>query len=79
MIEVLSEEPFDRAEGEDELDPFGLNEISYAITQGHCSGTVKATVENEAKTGPEMAKLMEAQGSDPGFFELTDDGEDSED
>lgn len=67
QIEVLSEEPY---EGDD------LETLAYDITEGHCSGDVSEIVRNEEKTGPEMAKLLIAQRSEPGFFQLTENGED---
>ena len=66
-VEVLSEEP---------VTFYNLNEVAYAITDGDCSGLVTDEVENEEVDGPTMAKLLEAQGSDPSFFQLTEDGRD---
>jgi len=67
-VEVLSEEPF-------EYDT--LYQVHCSITEGHCSGTVTPKVKNEEVDGPAMAKLLIAQRSDPEFFGLTDDGEDT--
>jgi len=69
-IEVLSEEPL--AHGD-----MSLSDIDYAITEGHCSGVVTLDTEEEVD-GPTMARLLIAQGSDPGFFGLTESGEESE-
>lgn len=66
QIEVLSEdEPID--------DELSLKEIDYAITEGDCSGIVKI-VETVELTPEQAAKALEAQGSDPEFFGLTEDG-----
>jgi len=59
QVEVLSEEPvhFDN-----------LGQVHEAITNGDCSGQFEVTAQVEVS--PEnMARLMEAQGSDPAFFE----------
>jgi hypothetical protein len=69
QIEILSEEPY-------ECD--ALEDVTYDITEGHCSGELKDVVRNEEKTGKEMAALLVAQRSDPEFFQLTEDGEDLE-
>lgn len=45
-----------------------LEEMAYAITDD-CSGAYEVTV-TEEKTGPEMAQLLIAQGSEPEFFNL---------
>jgi hypothetical protein len=67
-VEVLSEEPvsFD-----------DLSDVVEAITTGDCSGDWKEELSQEVD-GPTMARLLEAQGSDPDFFNLTEDGEDEE-
>ena len=72
QVEVLSEDPW----SEESL--VDLGELAYAITDGDCSGKATVSVHNEEKNGKEMAELLSAQASDPGFFMLTDDGEDSE-
>jgi len=69
QVEVLSEEPFS-------FD--NLNSIHEAITDGDCSGLVTTVIDNENVDGPKMAKLLEEQGSDPSFFQLTNDGQDME-
>ena len=64
-IEVLSEDvPLEWDE---------LNDIEHAIIYGDCSGVVNETLREEV-TGPEMAKLLIKQGSDPEFFMLTNKG-----
>jgi hypothetical protein len=66
-VEVLSEE---------RIDPnLGLDEIMVLCNDGPCSGDIKFDEETEVE-GPEMAKLLIAQRSDPSFFQLTDDGRD---
>jgi hypothetical protein len=63
-VEVLSEE----------LDDFNtLEDVHYAITQGHCSGEWDVKSQGEV-TPKRMAKLLLAQGSDPEFFGLDEKG-----
>ncbi len=69
-VEVLSEEPINP-----EMD---IDEVLALCSDGPCSGDIKFDEETEVD-GPEMAKLLIAQRSDPGFFNLTEDGEDLED
>ncbi|HEY3965163.1 MAG TPA: hypothetical protein VGM05_11480 [Planctomycetaceae bacterium] len=69
QIEVLSEEPFAS---------MVLEDIAEAVDEGPCSGRTKVR-RREVVDGPTMAKLLDAQGSDPGFFNLTDVGEDTDD
>lgn len=78
-VEILSEEPFafDDSDGNGVSCP-KLDAISTAITSGDCSGAVDVKVHNQAVSGKQMAKLLEKQGSDPGFFRLTEDGKDLE-
>lgn len=66
-VEVLSEEPFP--------DVTDLDAIHYMVTEGDCSGkvSIKETKEIDGKTA---ADLLKAQGSDPEFFMLTEDGND---
>ena len=70
QVEILSEEPLNR-----EMD---LYEIANEITDGHSSGRVKTTVDNQVRSGKQMAKLLLEQGSDPEFFRLNEDGTDIE-
>lgn len=67
-VEVLSE---DQIEGEPDLDV-----LHDMITTGGCSGSVKQT-KHEFVDGPRMAKLLHEQASDPAFFQLDDDGNDT--
>lgn len=63
-IEVLSDELVG------ELD---LEQINYAITDGHCSGDI--TIESQLEISPkQMAELLIAQGSDPEFLGLDNQG-----
>lgn len=66
-VEVLSEEelPTD----------LSLDSINYEITEGHCSG-MRLDTEHEEVDGKKMASLLQAQGSDPEFFDLSPEGED---
>jgi len=68
VVWVLSEEPYD---------PEDLGQVAHDIGEGECSGSwgVESTEEID---GAECAKSLEAQGSEPGFFRLTADGEDAE-
>lgn len=68
QVEVLSEEPYEITD---------LEDIAYDVDQGDCSGITKI-VSTETVGGPEITKLLEAQGSDPEFFQLTPEGEDIE-
>jgi len=70
QVEILSEEKFDNDGG------MSLTDIDEAITNGDCSGRVTTIVSDEVKTGKEMVKLLKAQGSDPEFFQLDEDGND---
>ena len=69
VVEVLSEDPYD---------PEDLSDVAVDITTGDMSGEwgIKSSTEVDA---PTMAKLLLNQRSDPGFFRLTEDGEDVED
>ena len=78
QVEVLSEEKFD------EDGSLNLTDIEDEITHGHCSGRVTKIIDNEVKTGIEMATLLKEQGSDTEFFNLDEngvdlDGDDEED
>lgn len=67
VVEVLSEGRFNN---------INLSEIGYAIMEGDCSGQVNIS-KFEELTRDEMAKALEAQGSDPSFLLGEDDvGED---
>jgi hypothetical protein len=48
------------------------------ITDGECSGDVGVLPET-VLDGKDAADALIAQGSDPNFFRLTDDGEDTDD
>lgn len=54
-----------------------LGDIHYEITDGGASGKYGVTCE-EVVDGPTAARLLKEQGSDPGFFQLDDDGNDVE-
>ena len=66
-IEILSED--EPAEWED------LSDLEYLMTEDHCSGRTDVGFPEEV-TPAQMAKLLIAQGSDPEFFGLTEDGND---
>ena len=63
VYEVLSEEPYEYR---------GLDELTYDVGQGDCSGMLLE--EHHLEMGAEqMAALLIAQGSDPGFFRIGED------
>jgi hypothetical protein len=66
-VEVLSEEPY----------VFNGNLYSLAedLDTGDCSGIAR-TIQEEKCNGPRMAQLLVAQGSDPEFFRIDDEGND---
>ena len=66
VIEVLSEDlPID--------DDVTLSQLEYLITEGDCSGLIRQTAVVEL-SAEEVAKELIAQGSDPEFFGLDEDG-----
>lgn len=67
-VEVLSEEP---------LGEIDLGGISYAITDGNCSGRLLEPKSTQLN-GKQAARALIAQASDPGFFNLTQNGCDAE-
>lgn len=66
VVEVLTEEPIASCPE--------LATVAYQITDGDWSGETTHQVENQRVSGRRMAKLLIAQGSDPGFFQLTPEG-----
>jgi len=68
QVEVLSEEAYSEE---------NLEQIVYDIVQGECSG-MTSIVEQQVVDGKTMADLLSKQGSDPGFFNLTEEGEDAD-
>lgn len=69
-LEILSEE-----EIPNKLDP---SDIWRECISGGYSGDVKARLETIID-GRRAAKALQDQGSDPGFFRLTEKGEDADD
>lgn len=65
-IEILSED-------EPVGDGVSLEEINYAITEGHCSGRISVDCQEQV-TARLMARLLLAQGSDPEFMMLDSEG-----
>lgn len=63
-FEVLSEGP---------LESMSLKELHRATLNGDCVGRFGDTDE-AVLTGLEMASALQEFGSEPGFFELTEDG-----
>lgn len=64
-VEVLSED--------EPVTNLGLEDIARAIYEGDCSGVTQLSSVQEL-TPKEMAVALKTQGSDPGFFGLTDGG-----
>jgi hypothetical protein len=68
-VEVLSEEPVS----------FGtLEQVHEAITDGDCCGLIEDEVQNEEIDAKMAADKLHEHGSEPGFFRLTDEGEDTD-
>ena len=67
-VTVLSEESFTYN---------NLADVHNAITNGDCSGA-HSTVSVAELSGKDVVKALQAQGSDPCFFQLKEDGEDIE-
>jgi hypothetical protein len=68
-VEVLSEDP---------LNFDTLEDLHHAITTGDCSGRYETT-KTETLNGKDTAAGLIAQGSDPGFFQLDEEGNDCDD
>lgn len=68
-VEILSDDPSPK--------DASLQDIAYQISEGDWSGATKMA-EHEEMDGEKMAKLLQEQGSDPSFFQLTEDGKDEE-
>jgi hypothetical protein len=66
-VEVLSEEPYN---------PDSLSQMAEdCFGGGDCSGKWSITAQ-QTVDGPQMAQMLKAQGSDPEFFQLAEDGKD---
>lgn len=66
-VEVLSEEPY--------VFDGNLCDVAADISTGDCSGVARKVQEEKCK-GARMAQLLIAQGSDPEFFRLDENGND---
>jgi hypothetical protein len=66
QVTILSEEPF---EWDD------LSSVHHSVTSGDCSGDIEE-IERITLNGKECASALIAQGSDPEFFQITEEGED---
>lgn len=66
-VEVLSEDAFDFND---------LSDINYHITEGDCSGKY-FIAEQTIIEGKEAADAVMEQGSDPEFFGMDEDGNDT--
>ena len=68
-VVILTEEPWD--------DTAELADIGYEVLEG--SDVLHSiAIETQEVDGVEMAKLLVEANSEPGFFMLTEDGEDGE-
>jgi hypothetical protein len=65
-VVVLSQEPYDVED---------LAQVTRDIIDGDCSGSWSLG-SDEKLTGPQMAKALEDQASDPAFFGLDEEGND---
>lgn len=68
-VEVLSEEPISGH--------LSLKDIEYMITDGDCSGDIKWKPQ-VVLNGKKCADALSGQGSEPGFFRLDDEGNDTD-
>lgn len=68
-VEILSERPLDGS--------YSLDEINYMITEGDCSGRMEVT-RRDIIDGRTCASMLINQGSDPGFFSIDEEGNESE-
>lgn len=71
VVEVLSEDPIP-SEG------IELDAIAHEIVSGSMSGMIIA-VGGQSMNGRQTAQMLTLQSSDPGFFSITEDGEDAHD
>ena len=70
LVEVLTDDgPYN---------PDDLGQIHHDITTGGASGQFEMT-SSIPVSGETMANLLQSQGSEPGFFSLTDEGKPLED
>lgn len=69
-VTVLSEYPLD-------VGHLSLEKLSYLVDTGDCSGEVSVG-ESKVMGGKAAAKALVKQGSDPSFFMLDENGNDTE-
>jgi hypothetical protein len=67
-VEVLSEEPY--------VFDGNLVDVANDISSGDCSGVAR-TIQEEKCNGARIAQLLIAQGSDPEFFGVDENGNDT--
>lgn len=70
QVEVFSEGPF--SAGGTDNDPFGLNEIAYAITEGDCIGSIEEISSDVVPASKVTSELLRI-GNDGSFFESAED------
>ena len=68
QVEVLSEEPYNQE---------SLEQVNHDIIEGDCSGKWEIT-KTEELDGQQAAQALIGQASDPSFFRLTEEGNDTE-
>ena len=71
QIEILSEEPFDETEE-------SIASIAHKIDEGDWSGVYNQIGESIPLTGKEAVDEITGQGSEPGFFQMDDEGNELE-
>jgi hypothetical protein len=69
QVTVLSDTP---------LTHMSLSDVAYVIEDGDCSGQVEWKP-SKILVGKAAAKAVQAQGSDPEFFQMDEDGNELED
>lgn len=67
-VEILSEDPYTFTGN--------LVDVANDISSGDCSGVAR-TIHEEKCNGARMAQFLLAQGSNPEFFMLDDEGNDT--
>ena len=70
QVTVLSEEKL--------VGPFGLDYLAEEVKEGEWSGEMKMLIHKEIN-GKQAAKALLAQGSEPEFFQIDENGNDLED
>ena len=69
-VEILSEEPYPEV--------MSLNQVAFDIVEGECSGVIEWDSLNAELHGSEAVKECYKIGSDHSFFQLDEDGNETE-